>query len=163
MWGQLNPALEYSVFPYEEATRRSLTAFYEIGPVYREYFEVTLFGRTEELRGQQALTLDFSQRQPWGNASVRLSGSAYLHDRTKNNVSMRGILSFRVARGLDLNVGASYSRVRDQIFLSGEDLSDEERLLELSTQQTDFQKSLNFGFSYQFGSIFNNVVNNRFP
>jgi hypothetical protein len=42
-------------------------------------------------------------------------------------------------------------------------LSDEERLLELQTQQTDFQRSLTFGLSYQFGSIFNNVVNNRFP
>jgi len=72
-------------------------------------------------------------------------------------------LSFRVTRGLDLNVGASYSRVRDQVFLPGGDLTDEERLLELQTQQTDFEKSLNFGFSYQFGSIFNNVVNNRFP
>jgi len=42
-------------------------------------------------------------------------------------------------------------------------LSDEERLLELQTQQTDFEASLTFGFSYRFGSIFNNVVNNRFP
>ena len=162
-WGQANPALEYSFFPYEDATRRSLTAFYEIGPVYREYFEVTLFGKSEEIRGEQALTLDFSQRQPWGNASIRLSGSAYLHDRTQNNVSLRGNLSFRITRGLNLNVGASYSRVRDQVFLSGGDLTDEERLLELQTQATDFEKSLNFGFSYQFGSIFNNVVNNRFP
>ena len=163
LWGGIDPALEYSFFPYEDATRRSLTAFYEIGPVYREYFEETLLGKTEELLGEQALTLEFSQRQPWGNASVRVSGSAYLHDRTQNNVSLRGNLSFRITRGLDLNVGASYSRVRDQLFLSGEDLSDEERLLELQTQQTDFQKSLTFGLSYQFGSIFNNVVNNRFP
>ena len=163
VWGQVNPAVEYSFFPYEEATRRSLSAFYEIGPVYRDYFEQTLFGKDEELRVEQALTLEFSQRQAWGNASVRLTGSAYLHDRTQNNVSLRGNLSFRIARGLDLNMGAAYSRVRDQLFLAGGDLTDEERLLELQTQQTDFQRSLNFGFSYQFGSIFNNVVNNRFP
>jgi len=162
-WGQFNPAIEYSFFPYEEATRRSLTAFYEIGPVYREYLETTLFGETAEVRGEQSLTLNFSQRQTWGNASIRLSGSTYLHDFSQNNVSMRGSLSFRIVRGLDLNISARYSRVRDQIFLSGEDLSDEERLLELQTQQTDFQRSLTFGLSYQFGSIFNNVVNNRFP
>ena len=41
---QINPAVEYSFFPYEEATRRSLTAYYEIGPVYREYFEETRDG-----------------------------------------------------------------------------------------------------------------------
>ena len=107
--------------------------------------------------------MEFSQRQPWGNASVRLSGSTYLHDTSLNNISLRGNLSFRIVRGLDLNVGASYSRVRDQIFLSGRDLTDEERLLELQTQATDYRASINFGLSYQFGSIFNNVVNNRFP
>ena len=71
IWGQVNPAIEYSFFPYEEATRRSLTAFYEIGPVFREYFEETLLGKNEELRGEQALTLEVAQRQPWGNLSVR--------------------------------------------------------------------------------------------
>ncbi|MCH7935113.1 MAG: hypothetical protein IIC36_14065 [Gemmatimonadetes bacterium] len=163
LWGQFNPAIEYSFFPYQEATRRSMTAFYEIGPVYRRYFEETLLGKEEELRAEQALTLQFSQRQPWGNASIRLTGSAYLHDLKQNNVSLRGNLSFRIMRGLDLNVGASYSRIRDQVFLAGGDLTDAERLLELQTQQTDSRASLNFGFSYQFGSIFNNVVNNRFP
>lgn len=72
-------------------------------------------------------------------------------------------MEFRITRGFDLEVGARYSKVADQIFLSGEDLTDEERLLELQTQQTDFELSLDFRISYQFGSIFNNVVNNRFP
>jgi hypothetical protein len=162
VWGQFNPALEYSFFPYEEATRRSLTAFYEIGPVYRNYFETTLFGKDAELRAEQALSLAFEQRQPWGSAFVQIRGSTYLHDLATNNVSLNGNLSFRIVRGLDLNMGASYSRVRDQISLSGEDLTDEERLLELSQHKTDYQAQLRFGFSYQFGSIYNNVVNNRF-
>jgi len=163
LWGQMNPAVEYSFFPYEEATRRSLTAFYEIGPVYRDYFEETLLGETEEWRAEQALTLRFDQRQPWGNANIRLTGSAYLHDLSQNNVRLRGNLSFRITRGLNINLGASYTRVRDQLFLPAGDLTDEERLLELKTQQTDYEASIDFGFSYQFGSIFNNVVNNRFP
>ena len=161
-WGQFNPAIEYSLFPYEEATRRSLTAFYEIGPVYRRYFEETIHNRTSELRAEQALTLEFSQRQPWGNASLRLSGSTYLHDLGANNTSLRGNLRFRVTRGLDVNVGASYSRVRNQIYLSGVGLTQEERLLRLEQEATDYQASADFGISYQFGSIFNDVVNNRF-
>ena len=32
---ELTPALEYSFFPYEEATRRALTVFYKVGPAYR--------------------------------------------------------------------------------------------------------------------------------
>lgn len=161
IWGQLNPAIEYSFFPYQEATRRSLTAFYEVGPVYRHYFDVTLYGRTEELRAEQALTLEFAQRQPWGSASVNLRGSTYLHDLQRNNVQLRGDLSFRVVRGLDLDMGASYERVRDQIYLRGGDLTPEERLLRLQQEQTDYRVRTYFGLSYQFGSPFNNVVNNR--
>jgi hypothetical protein len=161
IWGQFNPAVEYSFFPYEEATRRSLTAFYEVGPVYRSYFEPTLFGKTAELLAEQALTIAFSQRQPWGGASVNLRGSTYLHDIEYHNVQLRGDLNLRIVRGLDLNVGSSYERVRDQIYLSGADLTPEERLLRLQQEQTDYRVRMSFGLSYQFGSPFNNVVNNR--
>ena len=161
-WGQFNPAIEYSFFPYEEATRRSFTAFYEIGPVYREYIEETIYGKAEELQGEQSLSLQFSQRQPWGYARVSLRGSAYLHDKSVNNTSLSGDLSFRITRGLELEVGADYSRVRDQMYLAGGGMSQEERLLRLQREATDYEASLDFGLSYQFGSIFNNVVNNRF-
>ncbi|MBM4184123.1 MAG: hypothetical protein FJ207_07820 [Gemmatimonadetes bacterium] len=161
IWGQFNPAVEYSFFPYEEATRRALTVFYEIGPVYRHYFERTLFDEAEELRAEQALTFSFSQRQPWGSAGVNLRGSTYMHDLEKNNVQLNGNLEFRIVRGLDMNMGASYERVRDQIYLRGGDLTDEERLLRLQQEQTQYRARVNFGLSYRFGSPFNNVVNNR--
>jgi hypothetical protein len=161
IWGQINPAVEYSFFPYEEATRRSLTVFYEIGPVYRHYFRQTLYGLTEELRAEQALNISFSQRQPWGSAGVNLRGSTYLHDFEKNNVRLNGNLSVRIARGLDLNMGASYERVRDQIYLRGDDLTEEERLLRLQQEATEYRAQTSFGLSYRFGSPFNNVVNNR--
>jgi hypothetical protein len=161
IWGQFNPAVEYSYFPYEEATRRSLTAFYEIGPVYRHYFRETLYGKSEELRVEQAMTISFAQRQPWGSSNVSLRGSTYLHDLGINNVQLDGNLQFRIVRGLDLNVGASYERIRDQIYLRGDNLTVEERLLRLQQEQTDYRVDLNFGLSYRFGSPFNNVVNNR--
>ena len=163
LMAQINPAIEYSFFSYEEATRRSLTAYFEIGPVYRNYFEETRYGEVAETRAEQALTLALSQRQTWGNASIRLRGSNYLHDFDRHNVSLNGNLSFRITRGLDLNFGASYSRVSDQLYLSGEGLTDEERFLRLRQEATDYEASIRFGMSYQFGSIFNNVVNNRFP
>jgi hypothetical protein len=159
---QFNVAMEYSFFPYEEATRRSLTAYYEIGPVYRDYFEETRDGEVAETRGEHALTLQLSQRQTWGNASIRIRGSHYLHDISRHNVSLNGNLSFRITRGLDMNFGASYSRVNDQLYLSGEGLTDEERFLRLRNEATRYRASVQFGLSYQFGSIFNNVVNNRF-
>ncbi len=159
---QFSSAIEYSFFPYEEATRRSLTAYYEIGPVYRDYFEETRDGELAETRGEQALTLQLSQRQTWGNASIQIRGSHYLHDISRHNVSLNGFLSFRITRGLDMNFGASYSRVNDQLYLSGEGLTDEQRFLRLRNEATNYRASIQVGLSYQFGSIFNNVVNNRF-
>ena len=50
----------------------------------------------------------------------------------------------------------------NQIYISAEGASEEEILLNLTTRQSDFNYGLVFGFSYQFGSIYNNVVNNRF-
>ena len=130
--------------------------------MYREYIEETIYGKAEELQGEQSLSLQFSQRQPWGYARVSLRGSAYLHDKSVNNTSLSGDLSFRITRGLELEVGADYSRVRDQMYLAGGGMSQEERLLRLQREATDYEASLDFGLSYQFGSIFNNVVNNRF-
>jgi hypothetical protein len=156
------PALEYSFFPYEEATRRSLTVYYEVGPTYRNYIEETIYDEMEELSWEESLQLRYSQREPWGDASVGLEGSHFLQDIGKYNVSLRGGVSVRVARGLSLDANANISWVKDQIYLSAEGESDEQILLRLRQRNTDFTYGGSVGFSYQFGSIFNNVVNNRF-
>ena len=78
-------------------------------------------------------------------------------------MALRGNVSFRIARGLSLNVGGNISRVTDQIYLSAEGETDEEILLNLRTRASDKNWGFNVGFSYRFGSIYNNVVNNRFP
>ncbi|NJD19903.1 MAG: hypothetical protein FIA95_11565, partial [Gemmatimonadetes bacterium] len=156
------PALEYSFFPYEEATRRALTAYYEIGPTYRNYMDETIFGEMDELRWEQSLQVRYSQREQWGDASVGIEGSHFLHDVDLHNVSLRGSVSVRVARGLSLDAEANVSWVKDQIYLSAEGESDEEILLRLRQRGTDFTYGGSLGFSFQFGSIFNNIVNNRF-
>ena len=159
---ELRPAAEYSFFPYEEATRRALTAFYQIGPTYRNYQTQTVYGQTEETRIEQSLELEFSQRQPWGDASVSASASHFMHDFTKNRLALNGDLSFRIFRGFSVNTNAQIEWLNDQLYISNEGETDEEILLDLRQQATGFSYGLNLGFSYQFGSIFNNVVNNRF-
>ncbi len=159
---ELTPALEYSFFPYEEATRRSLTAFYRVGPAYRNYVERTVFGQDKETRWEQALDLEFAQRQQWGDASVRLRGSHFLHDAALYNVSFRGNLRFRLARGLDVYADGRVSWVNDQVYLSARGVTDEEALLNLQQRSQHFNYSMEAGLGFQFGSIYNNVVNNRF-
>ena len=93
---------------------------------------------------------------------VRDRRNSFFNDLSKYSTSVSGNLSFRVVRGLSLNVNASTSLVRDQLHLAKADLSDEEILLERRQLATDSRYSISFGFSYTFGSIFNNVVNPRF-
>ena len=160
---EVTPALEYSVFPYVEATRRTLTARYAVGPTYSDYMSATVFGKTKETRYRESLQLRYAHRQPWGDGSLSITASHFLNDIDQHDVALRGNVSFRIARGLSLNVGGNLSRVTDQIYLSAEGETDEEILLNLRTRASDKNWGFNVGFSYRFGSIYNNVVNNRFP
>lgn len=155
------PQIEYSVWPYAEAPRRSLAIRYALGLRYFDYEEVTIFGQTEETRPQHRLEVALSQRQPWGRLFARTEASQYLHDLSKYRVSTGGFLSFRIVRGLNLNVNGEVAWIRDQLFLSG-DVPDEEILLERRRLASNFDWDIGIGFSFQFGSIYNNVVNNRF-
>ena len=155
-------ALEFSVWPYEEAPRRSLRVRYEIGVQHFQYEEETIFGFMEETRPLERLEVSINQRQPWGSASANARASHYLHDTSKYRVSTGGFLSFRVVRGLSLRVDGGVSWIRDQLFLPREDISDEDILLQRRRLASSFDWGVGVGFSFQFGSIFNNVVNNRF-
>jgi hypothetical protein len=157
-----NPAVEYSFFPYEEATRRSLTLFYAIGPVWQDYIEQTIYGKYYELRYEHSLELSFDSNQPWGNAGVSIRASHFLHDFDLYNRSLQGNVSYRLTRGVNLFANGDISWLTDQIFLEAEGATDEEALLNLRRQATDKQYGFSVGIQFQFGSIFNNVVNNRF-
>ncbi len=160
---EFTPAVEFSVFPYDEATRRSFTFFYKIGPAYRKYIEPTIYQvQDAETRFEQEMQIEFSQRQPWGDASVSITGSHYLHDFERNRLSMRGDVEFRVFRGFSVNARANVAWADDQIYLPADEATDEEALLRLQQRASSFDYGFEVGFSVQFGSIFNNVVNNRF-
>ncbi len=166
---EVTPALEYSVFPYEEATRRALTATYRIGPAYRAYLERTIFDEMYETRFEHALEIDLSQRQTWGEAGLSITGSQFIflpnteeYEEGLYNISLRGDLEVRIVRGLSVELDGNVEWVQDQLYLSAEGVSDEERLLRLQQQETSFRYRLSVGLSIQFGSIYNNVVNNRF-
>ena len=159
---EFTPGVEYSFFPYEEATRRALTFYYEIGPSYRDYIRKTAFGQWHETRFEQSMEIDFSQRQPWGDAGLAIRGSHFLHDLDLYNFSIRGDIDFRIVRGFSVNARANVGWVNDQIYLAGGENDSAEELLDLVRRAQSFTYGMQFGFSFQFGSIFNNVVNNRF-
>ena len=75
---EVTPGIEYSLFPYEEATRKALTLSYRIGPAHRRYIEETLYGQTSETRWEQWGEIDLSARQPWGETGVSISASSFM-------------------------------------------------------------------------------------
>jgi hypothetical protein len=101
-------------------------------------------------------------KEPWGSAGMRLEGSNYLHDFSKNNLQFEAGVSVRVFKGLSFNIDGEYARVRDQLSLPREGATKEDILLELKRLATSYDFSLNLRLSYRFGSIYNNIVNPRF-
>ncbi len=158
---RLAPVLEYNFFPYSESTRRQLTVQYSVGLLYYDYEDETIFDQTTETRFDESLDVSLSLRQPWGTASTGVSGSHYLHNADLHNLSVGGNLSLRLFRGFSLNLGGSYTRVRDQLYIIKGDLTEEDILLRRRALLTDYFTSFSFGIQYSFGSIFNNVVNPR--
>jgi hypothetical protein len=70
--------------------------------------------------------------------------------------------SLRIVKGLTFNIYGSIALVHDQVSLPLGDISLEELLLQRRMQATDYSYYTSFGFTYTFGSIYNNVVNPRF-
>jgi hypothetical protein len=162
LFAVVTPGIEFNFFPYSESTRRSLTVQYLVGASHFQWADTTIFGEISETRPNHSLTTEIRLNQPWGQVSLELSGSQYLHDLQKYNLRVGGNMQWRVFRGFSLNLGGNYTRVRDQLFLPKGELTDDEVLTQQRQLQTGYRYFTNFGISYRFGSIFNNVVNPRF-
>ncbi len=158
---RVNPAIEYSVFPYREAARRELTFVYRLGAERVRYLEETIFGRTEETIVGHGVEMELRLRQPWGSVDAEVAGSHLLRDTSINRVDVAGRLSWRLVKGLSLTVSSRAALIHDQLFLPRGAASVEDVLLRRRTFATSYRVSGAVGFSYTFGSIYNNVVNPR--
>lgn len=156
-----SPALEYSIYPYAESSRRQITFMYRVGVASYRYTELTVFQRMKETRPEERLEVAAEFRQPWGNLNVSLQASNYLDDFHQHRIELFNNLDFRITRGLSLNVRGSVARIKDQIYEPLAAASDQDILLQQRDLGTDYRFSLNVGLSFTFGSVFNNVVNPR--
>ncbi|MCI0433952.1 MAG: hypothetical protein L0271_09915 [Gemmatimonadetes bacterium] len=159
---RIAPAIEYNIFPYSESTRRLLTLLYSIGMNNFDYREETIYDRTHENLGAHTLSLSYTTRQTWGNATISASASQFLHDSQKFRASIFGFSSIRLVRGLSLNINASYTKVQDQLSIAKRDATRDEILLRIRQLETNFFYGFSFGLSYRFGSAIDNIVNPRF-
>lgn len=157
-----SPAIEYSVFDYQEFQERKWVFQYRITPSYTNYDKTTVYLKNSEFLMQQVLSQQIRYDQPWGRINLRLSASSYLHDLSLNSFEFDPSLSIRITRGLFVNLYGNYRIINDQISLPAEDITDTERLLGERQQATTYNLRFSFGLSYTFGSIYSNIVNPRF-
>jgi len=159
---RIAPGLEYDIFPYSQSTRRMLTFQYTVGFDSHNYREETIYEKTEQHLLDHKLSTSLSLRQPWGTATGSVDLAQYLTDPGKYSVSAFGGTNIRLFKGFSVNIFTELSRTRDQIYLPKGEATTEEILVRQRQLATGYQYFLNFGISYSFGSIFNNIVNPRF-
>jgi hypothetical protein len=159
---QLSPGIEYDIFPYSESTRRILTLLYQTGLEINNYTEETTRFKMSETIGYHSLSASLSIIQKWGSVGGSLSWRNYFFDWSYYKIRFNTNASIRIFKGLSFNVYGSVASVHDQISLPRGGASLEDVLLRRKMQATNYTFSTSFGFSYTFGSIYNNVVNPRF-
>jgi len=155
------PAVEYNYFPYAESTRRVIAFLYTVEIVSFDYEEITLFEKTSETRFTHKLQIASAFNQPWGELDISLEASNYLDNFEQHRIELFSSIEVRLIRGLSLDVRGSAARIKDQIYQPLEDIPPEDILLRRRELGTDYRFSLDIGFNFTFGSVFNNVVNPR--
>ena len=161
---RISPAVEYNLYPYSEATRRQFIAHYSVGVEHSNYIEETIFQVTRETLPVHRVGVQYRAREQWGNAGVGVDTNQYLHDGGSfYSLGINGDLSYRILRGLELNLSGGATLNRDNIHTPAGDISDEDILLGRQSLPSGYKYQASLGLSYRWGSSFANVVNNRFP
>ena len=156
------PAVEWDYYPYPEYTRRRLTVLYSVAAKHYAYRETTIYGKHHETRPLHFLAVGLAKRQPWGSASVSLTGSQFLNALKYYNASVNSSVDVRLGKGFSVNLNGNLSRVRDQLYLPRGEATDEDVIARQRALSTNYRYFVMAGLRYQFGSIFNSVVNQRF-
>lgn len=156
------PGIEYDLFPYSQSTRRQLRLLYRIGYNHVNYIDTTIYDKIREGLWRHSISAAYEVVQKWGTISLNTDYSNYFNNWSRNNLSISGFLNLRIAKGLSVNFGGGASLIHDQLNLVKGNVAREEILLRRKELATQYQYFTSFGFTYTFGSIYNNVVNPRF-
>ena len=158
---RFGPAIEYSLFPYNEVNYRELVFAYYLRHYYREYNEETVFGKMQEQLVDQSVRIGLRLRRPWGSMFTSLEGRHFFHDPQRNRIEFRNRISWRVFQGFAIDLTTNFELINDQLSLPLGEATLEELLLEQQQRSTNYEVFVGVGLSYTFGSIYNNIVNTR--
>jgi len=158
----VSSGIEFDFFPYSESNRRSLTLQYMLGTTDYKYREITVFDKFEETVPNHTVNASLGLRQPWGSVGASAYFIQHLNSLDQLRLSLYGNADVRLFKGFSFYLYGSYSKIKDQIALRKGEASEEEILLRLTQQATNYSYNYSVGFSYSFGSIFTSIVNPRF-
>jgi len=158
---RLMPAIEWSLYPYREATRRQLTVAYRIGAAQVTYQDSTIYNEIDEVLAEHKLNVAYEVKQPWGEIDVGMNASQYLRDLGLYAVEFNGSFEVRITQGLSVEFGGNFAFIYNQLNLPKGDADLEEVLLRRRQLATNYEAGFGIGLRYRLGSIFNNVVNPR--
>jgi hypothetical protein len=157
----IGPAIEYSIFPYQEAIYKEFTIAYYTTVSHRGYLEETIYGETQETLLNHRLEIGLNLRKPWGSVRTRLRGRQFFHDLSKNSVEFDNNVNVRIIQGLAVRLNTNFEFINDQLSLPRGEVSLEDLLLAQRQLATNYQFSFSVGLNYTFGSIYNNIINTR--
>jgi hypothetical protein len=154
--------VEYNLFPWIESNRREFSIRYVTGINKVDYIEETIYEVHNEILFSESLMLNFDFTQPWGEIRASVEGRHYFHDFSKSRLVMEAELSVRLSKNLSVYCEVRSELVHDQLYLPKGTASLEDILLRRRKLETTYEIRSQLGFRFTFGSIFNNVVNERF-
>ncbi|MFH1940992.1 MAG: hypothetical protein ABIL68_02715 [bacterium] len=159
---KFSPEIEYNLFPYSEFSRRQFPIRIGFGINHHDYYHETIYDETSEFVSDFHASASSVIQGKRGSIINVLEGSFYLHDFRKNNFEWVNIFTFRLFKGFSANALFVVELIHNQLYLEKGGLTVEEVLLERKQLETSYDYYISFGFSYSFGSMFQNIVNPRF-
>jgi hypothetical protein len=154
--------IEYNLFPYRSSNTKFLALRYMVSLSHRNYIHETIYKKQRETLAAHDIGVYVAVTQPWGNVTSGITWYNYLHDVTKNNLSVNMNIQLQLVRGFSLDLFGYGSLNNDQLSVSGAGATTEEVLLRLRALSNSFNYYTGIGISYRFGSKLNNYVNPRF-
>jgi hypothetical protein len=157
----IKPAIEYNIFPWDISDRKVFTVAYYIGPEWKKYYQESIFSRMEDAYFEQSLRLNLQIVQTWGEIESTINGTSMVEDISKHRITFNTNLSVRIIKGLSVRFDFRAENIHDQINLPKTEASLEDILLNKVQLPSTFALYSGIGLRLQFGSIYNNIVNNR--
>lgn len=158
----VGPAVEFNLYKYSDATQKQLRFLYTAKYVYSNYIDSTIFNKMDENLFVHELLAKFMYIDQWGQVNVNFRGTSFLNDWSQYSLGASAEARISLGKGVSFDITGGFSYTQNQVSLKKGAANTEEFLLNQREQEKDFSYTISIGFSYQFGSSFNNVVNPRF-